>query len=244
MAVIFDIDHEAGNLSEYNSTVTDSGDLSAHADAALAGTGYGLNCLIDGTGSIYGQLTLSSTYTDFRFRFYFDPNSLTMGQYEAFHVAFIYTSASPWSVARIAYTATGELVFEPFNDPGNLSPNYAAITDAPHYIEVYGHRAATNVSADGTYEWWVDGVSKSIWTGVDNYDLFAMFQLFRIGAVNGVDAGTSGTIYLDELVIRDDSTEIGPVEEGGGSIKIDRGIQLGIARGMYKRMVPGGGTYP
>jgi DNA polymerase-3 subunit delta' len=37
---LIDIDHEVGDLSEYTSTVEDSGDLSAHADAALAGTRF------------------------------------------------------------------------------------------------------------------------------------------------------------------------------------------------------------
>ncbi|NIV35549.1 MAG: hypothetical protein GWN58_40675, partial [Anaerolineae bacterium] len=30
-------------------------------------------------------------------------------------------------------------------------------------------------------------------------------------AIAGIDAGTSGTIYLDEFVFRDDATEIGAV---------------------------------
>ena len=47
--------HLESDLSEFTSTVTDSGDLYWSADAALAGTSGGMACLIDDTTSIYGQ---------------------------------------------------------------------------------------------------------------------------------------------------------------------------------------------
>jgi hypothetical protein len=37
MSIIINIDHETGDLTQYTSTVTDSGDLSVAVGAALAG---------------------------------------------------------------------------------------------------------------------------------------------------------------------------------------------------------------
>src|SRR3990167_10886063 len=58
--------------------------------------------------------------------------------------------------------------------------------------------------------WWVDGVDQGTLTGLDNYNLMADLSfLFRVGATTGIDAGTSGTFYLDELVANDDGSVIG-----------------------------------
>ena len=67
---VADIDHETGNLSEYSSTVTDSGDLSVSTNAALNGSRYGLQAVIDDTTGIFGQVDLS-TYDIFRLHFYY-----------------------------------------------------------------------------------------------------------------------------------------------------------------------------
>ena len=63
------------------------------------------------------------------------------------------------------------------------------------------------------------------------------------------DAGTdlSGTFTTDidgETRVTWDIGADEYVAAAGGAIKIDRGAMFGIARGMYKRMVPGSGQYP
>ena len=76
------IDHEAGDLSEYDSTVTDGGDLSAHADAAYEGS-YGLRAVIDDTNTLYANKTFDGK-SRLRVGFYFDPNGLTMDASDEF----------------------------------------------------------------------------------------------------------------------------------------------------------------
>ena len=218
MAIIVDINHEAGNLSEYDSTVTDSGDLSAHADAALAGTSYGLHCVINDTGFLYGNVNTfgAQPTTDLRLRFYIDPNSLEMAQFDVFTVLSLFLSNAPWFLCTIKLEYRDgiyKLLFEPYNDAGGLTADRETITDAPHYVEFYIHRSSAEDADDGTAEWWIDGVSKGTWTDIDNYDSFPLWNLARIGAVEGVDAGTTGSLYLDEIVINDDGGEIGPVSE-------------------------------
>lgn len=218
MAVIVDIDHEGGDLSEYDSTVEDSGDLSAHADAALASTNYGLKCVIDDTTAIYGQKSVSLTgKSDFRCRFYIDVNSLTMGDYEIFDLLHLFTSGAPWRVFKIDLrwdTSNYKLRFIPYNDAGGLALDDGIVSNAEHYAELYIQRAASDVSSDGAVEWWIDGVSQGTWSGVDNYNSFLDASYLRFGALAGIDVGTDGTLYLDELKANDDGAEIGAVAAG------------------------------
>jgi hypothetical protein len=216
MAVIIDIDHETGDLSQYSSTVGGGADLTVSVGAALAGTSYGLNVAIDDTTGDYGRKDITKVST-LRVRFYFDINSLTMGNgnsFEIFRVSQNGGSFNSLMFCNLSYTTVGGYKVECLakNDAGaNVLNDNATISDAPHYVEILGVRAATDVSADGSYEWWLDGVSQGSAASVDNYNYFFDFN-YRVllGAISGIDAGTSGTLYLDELVANDDGGEIGP----------------------------------
>jgi hypothetical protein len=98
------------------------------------------------------------------------------------------------------------------DDTGNHANSLIyTITDEPHYIEVETRRATGPSASDGYTRFWVDGVfAYSSQIGIDNYDWMNDYQLIIIGAPSGIDSGTSGTIYLDDLVVRDDEDEIGP----------------------------------
>jgi len=215
MSVIVNIRLET-DLSEFTSTVTDSGDLYWAAAAALAGTAGGMAMLLDDTTGIYGQVTIAalSAVDDFRARFYVDPNTLTMGASEAFRIFSASQNGGSRTPLVINLKMDGgyRIVIDALNDDltGALANSYA-ITDAPHYVEVYVKRAATDSSADGTVEIWIDGVSKGSATGKDIYNLWYDYTLnVRLGAIYGIDAGTSGTFYLDELIVNDDGGVIGP----------------------------------
>lgn len=216
LGTIIDIDHETGDLSQYTSSVTDGGDLSVAAGAALAGTGYGLSCLIDDTTSIYGLKTFNKAAT-LRLRFYIDPNTLTMADNDIFETCRIGQAGGSYSILssiELKYvTGTGYILqFRAYNDANAATPDTCNITDAPHYVEALIVRAATDVSADGTAQWWVDGVNQGTVTGIDNYNRMEDQNMRVIlGPCSGIDVGTSGTLFLDELIINNDGSEIGPV---------------------------------
>lgn len=218
MAVIVDIDHEAGDLTEYTSTVTDSGDLSAAAAAALAGTGYGLQVVIDDTTAIYGTKTVTTNTSGvIRVRFYIDPNTLTMTSGTNHWITRVY-SAAPGLINVVYLYKSGtnyQLDMVAYNDAdGVVGSTATTITDAPHYIEFYTKRATTNISADGVFTWWIDGTQITTTTNIDNYDRFSSFGRIEIGAVIGIDATTSGTFFIDQLVANDDGAEIGAYSTG------------------------------
>lgn len=217
MSVIIEINLET-DLSEFTSTVTDSGDLAWSNDAtaqAVAGTSGAMSCLIDDTTAIYGQKSVSeNTSGKLRARFYVDPNTLTMANNNRFLLLFAFSSATYICNVDLSY-ATGvgyRTSITIYNDAGagSYSADYA-ITDAPHYIEMYLIRSTNATSNDGSMALWVDGTLKETITGIDNYDRFNNFNIVQLGAVSSIDSGTSGTFYLDELVVNDDGSEIGPV---------------------------------
>ena len=85
--------------------------------------------------------------------------------------------------------------------------NWFTINDASHYIEL-DWRAATAAGANnGGVTLWVDGIQQQDLTGVDN-DTWRIDRA-RLGALAGMDPGTSGTYYFDAFESRR-QTFIGP----------------------------------
>jgi len=214
MAELYDIDHETGDLSQYDSTVTDGGDLSVTAAAALAGTGHGLSCLIDDTNRIYGVKDQADPGTGkFRCRFYSNPNTLAMPNNTYFYVFFWHSTAAANYVFIMSFRriAAGDyrLYFQPYNDAGILASINKPLS-GEQYLEIYIVQASNAVAADGSVEWWIDGVSQDTWNNVDNFDCFANADFHRLGAASKPAAGTTGTFFLDQLYANDDGSEIGP----------------------------------
>jgi hypothetical protein len=216
MAEIFNIQLET-DLSEFDSTVTDGGDLSQAVAAALAASSGGLSCLIDDTNSIYGQKNFTElTSVAYRFRFYVDPNSLTMAGSDDFQICRILNSSNGRCQAWLRYDGSSYEIRARVIDDSltwNATSNYD-ISDAEHYVEIQVQYATSDVASDGTLTLWIDGAQQELITGLDIYDISKPDNA-RLGAVSDIDAGTSGTLYLDEFVFRDDTTVIGPVAYAG-----------------------------
>jgi hypothetical protein len=214
MAVIIDIDHENNDLSEYTATVTDGGDMSVTAAAALVGTSYGLQAVINDTNSMYGQVSITNSNI-IRTRFYLDLNTLAMTD-----KTFGILSCLRGDATVVFYLCVNEnsgtfyLGSVLYNDAGGASTVYGAVSSGVHYVEIKLTRATDDVSANGRVDWWIDNVAQTTIINVDNYhrwngDLVDM----RIGVGTPpatLFSGISGTIYLDQWVANDDGGLIGP----------------------------------
>jgi len=216
----FEINHEDGTLGEYASLV-DSADLSVTAEAALGGTDYGLAVDIDETAS-YGVYELASPVaaTTVRARFYVDPNSATFSTGGLVFLLSVYPNTGMYALGYVWLRHDGtsfELCPVAVTDaPSNLVGGYYDITDAPHYCEIQWTRASSDVAADGTMDFWVDGVHQGTTTDIDNWDIWggssSELSFLRFG--QAFQSGTlSGTFYVDELVINNTGNEIGPLEQ-------------------------------
>ena len=205
ISYIVDIDHEAGNLNEYDAT---AGGVSATVGAALNGTSYGLNVNITDVVADYGQVNLSLPGSGItRHRIYIDPNGLTMAAGDDFvflqdDLALIY-----W---RLHHDGADYFLRIAGDDDGGTWPVWfeIEITDAPHLLEVMYTRASDAVAADGRVQVWLDDIYQGEMY-LDNFDKWALTSWLRIGAVDAIDVGTSGNFFLDEWKVNDDGYRIG-----------------------------------
>jgi hypothetical protein len=224
--------HNAGNLNEYDTVVIDGGRLSATVAAAMAGSAYGLQCTIDATDAIYGRANLTGPATYIDFRFYIDPNTITMANGDAFIVA-IYESSFGWIANSylVRDATTYRIGARYYDDAGTnawVGGDTFAITDAPHYVKVVVVSATGAATNNGTVTLWCDGVQLATQTGIDNYHLMAaVTQYFSVGANESIDAGTLGTFYMDECSIANAASNISKVSKVAlASIKVLEGTVI------------------
>ncbi len=231
MSVIIDI-HNATDLSEWTATATDGGDLSWQAAAGLGGTSGGMQFLINDNTMIYGSKDpVSAIVTGVcRFRVYFDPNGLSMTNGDVFNIVYVYITTATVLITVVLTATAGNITMNvtTASDTGTRASTFTNITDEPHYIEVLLTRAATAVSADGVLSFWLDGVLIGSLVNIDNYDTFVSWQrVYNIAHL--VDTGTRGTFFMDELVVNDDGTLIGPVVPAGSGL-VTRKTLLGVGK--------------
>jgi hypothetical protein len=207
--VIFADGFESGSLAAWSSSAIDGGDLSVNASAALVGS-QGLRAVINNTASIYVTDDTPNVEARYRVRFYFDPNSITMSNGNAHYIFYGYTGPST-DVVRIEFRRSSglyQLQAALRNDKSSWTTgSWITISDAPHFIEL-DWRASTAAGANnGSLAFWIDGVQQASLTGVDNDT--RRIDRIRLGAVSGLDSGTSGTYYFDAFESRK-QTYIGP----------------------------------
>jgi hypothetical protein len=170
--------------------------------------------LVNSTSSNYVIYDLSGPAPQYRARFYFDPNSISMTDGNAHYLFIGYdavASPSPAAVFNVDFrysTGSYQIRLRQQDDSqATLSTGWVTITDGPHMIEMQW-QAATAVGANnGAIAIWIDGVQRGSLSGLDNDT--RRIERVRLGAASGVDAGTIGTYYLDAFESRRQSY-IGP----------------------------------
>ena len=172
--------------------------------------GYGLQAVIDDNNSIYVVDETPSNERRYRARFYFDPNTISMRNGNAFYIFAGYTSAST-EMLRVEfryYSGSYQLRTGLIRDNSSwVNSNWQSISDAPHYVEL-DWRAATAAGANnGHLTLWIDGTQRANMGSIDNDTM--RIDFVRFGAVAGLDNGTRGTCYFDAFESRR-LTYIGP----------------------------------
>lgn len=200
--LIFADGFESGNFSVWTANTHDLGDLSVSASAALMGT-KGMQAVIDDANTIYVTDDTPNVEPRYRARFYFDPNSITMGSTDAHFIfkGFAGTGVDVFQVELRNSSGLYQIRAKILNDSSTfVVTSWFTISDAPHFIEV-DWRAATGSGANnGGLTLWIDGVQQANLTGIDNYTW--RVDRARLGALAGMDAGTSGTYYFDAFESR------------------------------------------
>ena len=207
--LIFSDDFESGNFSAWTACVIDVNDLSVTNAAARVG-GSGMQALLDDNVVINCRDDTPNAEPRYRARFYFDPNSITMVNGDS-HVIFGGYSGTTTMVVRVLFRRYNNAyqVRAALTNDGTTwtSSSWFGISDAPHSLEIDWKASTAAGANNGWLTFWIDGGQNANLTGIDN-DTRKIDQV-RLGAVNGIDAGTRGTYFFDAFESRRE-TYIGP----------------------------------
>ncbi|MGQ0601610.1 MAG: LamG-like jellyroll fold domain-containing protein [Anaerolineales bacterium] len=207
--LIFADGFESGSFSAWSSATTDNGSLSVSPASALIGA-RGMQANINDNNVIFVTDNTPNSETRYRARFYFDPNSIPMGNSDAHYVLYG-LNASSTVVLRMEFgRVSGAYALRAGirNDAsGWTTSNWVTLTDTTHFAEI-DWRASTVAGANnGGLTFWVDGTQQANLTGVDN-DTRRVDRI-NLGAVGSIDNGTRGVTFFDAFVSRR-NTYIGP----------------------------------
>jgi len=207
--VIFAEGFESGALTNWSASVTDGGDLSVTASAALVGA-RGLQAVIDDNVALHVTDDTPNAEPRYRARFYFDPNSIPMAEGNAHFIFYGYAGAST-VVLRLEFRLSGgayQIRAGAVNDATAWSNTaWFTISDAPQLIE-FDWRAATMAGANnGGLTLWLNEIQRANLTTLDNDT--RRIDRVRLGPVAGLDSGTRGTYFFDAFESRR-QTYIGP----------------------------------
>ncbi len=211
---IFSDGFESADLSAWDSSATDGGDLSASAAAALCGD-YGMQAVIDDTNNLYVLDDTPDREPRYRARFYFDPNSITMADGDSHYLLALRDASENIAYVDFAYSSGNYRVRGMIRDDSSSWSNtsFYTITDDVHFIEIDWAASTEPGADDGYLSLWVDGSLSETITDVDNDTRRA--EQARLGAPFAIDASTSGTEHFDSFVSGRYS-EIGEEEGCGG----------------------------
>ncbi|MGD8500803.1 MAG: hypothetical protein PVJ86_09160 [Phycisphaerales bacterium] len=203
------INHEGDNLDEYDQVQTDGGNLYTSAAAALHGN-YGLTVVIDDANGVWGRKDLTITGSHMRTQYRIDPNTLSMSAADAFyHLYFHSTNGTidPFLRYYLNFDGTNYEIQVFLTDDTGASHNTLAIdiSDAPTCVETYVYAHGAN----GFLQLWIDDVLEDTIAGLNNDTGVATIDYLLFGAVGGVDVGTTGVFYLDDLTVSETSEQIG-----------------------------------
>lgn len=215
-SVIFADGFEQGNTSAWSGETDTENDLAVTSGSVLDGS-WGLSALIDNTTPMYLTDTSPSGSAHpfdrkYNARFYLDPNSITMANGDYFTIlkgVDVSTSSGMFEVQLAYFTATGYNVrITSGEDSYYYVSDWYPISDASHRIELQWQSSFSSNSSSWT-NIFVDGFNagQPYWPPIRYMNKIDEIQF---GVVNGVDAGTAGTIYLDKFESRRVSGYIGP----------------------------------
>jgi hypothetical protein len=194
---------ETGDFTAWDGSGGDLMDLSVNASAFLAGTSLGMEVDVADLDDKWLTDDTPADESSARARFYFDPNSLVIPTNKRFKPFQLRASDNRRLLTMVWREEAGGYVFlmKSHEDNGNWAKTpWLDISDAPHYIEVEWTQSSAPGANDGVLRVWLDGALLSTVTGIDNDERGG--DQFRFGVVGGLDAGTTGTFYLDHFEAR------------------------------------------
>ena len=182
--------------------------------------GLEVNVASPTTASTFVQSSHPNAEPTYRVRFYVNVRSLAMGEGDEFDLFTAYDGADPVPPAvngnpafrLVVRRVSGQNRLSAYArlNSGNESQIAATVPLANGWreVEVNWAKATAAGANNGRLDLWVDGVARNGLTGLNNDQEVVNYA--RWGSVNGVDAGTSGVMKLDDFASQR-TGYIGPV---------------------------------
>jgi hypothetical protein len=204
--LIFADGFESGDVSAWSASQTDAGDLAVTGAAAMASTAFGAQATVDDRTGLYVQDDSPNGETRYRARFYLDPSGFDPGEASGHfrtRVLLAFEDAPLKRLVQVVLRRIGgeySLAASVRRDDDTLADTgFAAISAAPHVVEIDWFRSSRPGANDGTFELWIDGASVAVLSGLDNDTRSVEFV--RLGALSVKD-GAAGTLRFDEFASR------------------------------------------
>jgi hypothetical protein len=202
--MIFEDGFDSGSLFRWSSSSTDGGDLSPSGAAAMGGTGIGLQAVVDDTNSLFVQDDTPNAESRYRVRFYVDTNGFDPGEASShFRTRLFIANSSAFRLVTIvlkrqlgAYTIEARVRR---NDGTRADTGFFPIAGGPHFVEFDWQRSTGPGASNGSLQFWIDGVSVTTLSGIDNDQ--ESIELGRMGAL-AVKTGAAGTLFFDQFESR------------------------------------------
>ena len=226
--VLFKDDFGSGDLTAWSSNSNDEGDLVASSNNVYIGD-FALEATIDDTNSIYVQDDSPDTETRYRARFYLDPNSITMSDGDVFTIFSDGNADTPVTVIFGYTVVNGYAVQIGISDDTDTFTysSWYELEDDWQSVEIDWAASSAAEANDGYITLWIDGSEKETVDQIDNDS--KRFNQIRLGLVEGLDAGTTGTLFFDAFESRN-ATYIGllpqsnPISLITGPAKVSQNI--------------------
>lgn len=159
---------------------------------------FGLEVVFDNSFPKYVQDDQPSAETHYLARFFFDPNSIQMADFDD-HILFWTLGEEGETVALLIlqrWFGEYKLIVATFDDIGRLRfGSWTTLSDAVHLMEFEWFSASGPGTNDGQLLVFVDGIEQTRLDGLDNDS--SRIDRILLGPSAGIDSGTVGTYYLD-----------------------------------------------
>ncbi len=197
---VFSDSFESGNFSAWTSSVTDGGNLSVSTTGAMDGS-RAMNARINDNNVLSVTKNLSTAGTSYKGFFRFDPNSISMVSGNTF---WIFAGGDASGVDKISvrlrrYAGAYQLQSQAKDNAGVMqSSGWYNISDIPHRVELTWQAADAGKSNGYLLLSLDNAVNIANLTGFNNSQV--RVNMVKLGAVNGIDSGTRGTIIFDNFI--------------------------------------------
>lgn len=221
MADLAELGFEDGTTDEFTSIALGASEFTVSAASAMGGTINGLSVGTDTRAIATKTIPSVGSDTELHCRVYIDVNDLTIANPNSHDLMVLQDLAPTTQLFKVLFGfSVGQQLYMRTTWRGDgqtfvANRDINNLTAGAHWYEWVMIKASTDVASDGIYRIYQDDVMLFENTGVDIFDGFAGVDDFRIDT-SGIDASTTGSVFIDQIKIATQDTLIGPMPSVAG----------------------------